>query len=95
MIIIDRISNRVFGVILILIIALQVIPTVSNMWDVGGWSSLVTLLFPPVLIYRLFLSIEFKDSSYVYRMMGQRRPIATLLGDDILGDVDVKKESDL
>ena len=92
MIIIDRISNRVFGVILILIIALQAIPTVSNMWDISGWSSLVTLMFPPVLIYRLFLSIEFKDSSYLYGMMGQHRPIATLLGDNILCDVGLRKE---
>ena len=67
-----------------MIIALQIIPTISNMWDLGGWPSLVTLLFPPVLIYRLFLSVEFTDSSFVYGMIGYHRSLATLVGEDIL-----------
>lgn len=85
----DNITSRSFGFIITLVIALQFVPTASNLWDVRGWEALLALAFPPVMVYRLLLFVEFKDTSFVYRLAGTGKPLATVIGNDILFDVGV------
>ena len=53
----------------------------------GGQASLLSLLFPPVLVYRLFLQLEFKDTRFVYQIVDGSIPLATILGEDVLTKV--------
>lgn len=56
----------------------------ANLWNVGGQVSLLSIFFPPVLIYRLFLQLEFKDAQFVYQMIEGGSPLAMISGEDIL-----------
>ena len=85
----DNITSRSFGFTITLLIALQFVPTASNLWDVRGWGALLALAFPPVMVYRLLLFVEFKDSSFIYRLAGTGKPLATVTGNDLLFDVGV------
>lgn len=82
---------------LVLFIALQVIPAVSNLWNLkGGWvividviyvQRILTVLFPPILFYRLFLKIEFHDLSFVVSLVEGGSPVSRIAGNRILNDV--------
>lgn len=41
------------------------------------------------MVYRLLLFVEFRDSSFVYRLAGTGKPLATVIGNDILFDVGI------
>lgn len=69
----------------------------SNLWNLrGGWVDVIvvinvqrilTLLFPPILFYRLFLRIEFHDLSFVVSLVEGGSPVSRIAGDRILNNV--------
>lgn len=81
---IDQLSNHHFVLFILLLLATQVIPMMANLWNAGGQVSLLSIFFPPVLIYRLFLQLEFKDAQFIYQMIEGGSPLAMISGEDIL-----------
>ena len=45
------------------------------------------VLFPPVLVFRLLLAIEFRSSSFVMSVIGTHVPITRIMGETVLMEV--------
>lgn len=45
-----------------------------------------------MLIYRLFLQLEFKDTQFVYQIVDGSIPLATILGEDVLIKVGINEK---